>query len=328
MDSGIDDIIAILVALRSRDVSVVGISTVHGNVNPSVGILNVLKVLKLESRLNIPVFEGANVSLKNRPLPSNIKRGRAVSHGRHGLGNIVIDYEMMNDLWKRITPDDLKKTRVYSDFIGFILRRHPHDNISIIATGPLTNIASLIIKNDIALERVNEISIMGGSYSVETGKAGGCIAGPAEFNFYSDPEAAEEVLNSRRVSTMKIIGLNLSQSHECSINPDTVNRICTYNDLDMPRSESSKFLASLLNYKLKQNALVYLHDVLAVFMLEEPSIFRFAKGNVEVLTTEGYELGVSVFNKDEIKGHVSLAFDINRSKFLDLLQKRLRGNQK
>ncbi len=56
VDSGIDDVIAILVALRSSNICVVGISTVNGNVNPNIGMSNVLKALEIENRLNIPVF--------------------------------------------------------------------------------------------------------------------------------------------------------------------------------------------------------------------------------------------------------------------------------
>jgi len=63
-----------------------------------------------------------------------MKIGREVSHGRRGLGNLVLDDKKMNELWNRITPDALKGTHNYSDFIEFILQKYPDDNISIIAT--------------------------------------------------------------------------------------------------------------------------------------------------------------------------------------------------
>ena len=95
---------------------------------------NVLKALEIENRLNIPVFQGARRSLRNRSQSSKMKIGREVSHGRRGLGNLVLDDKKMNELWNRITPDALKGTHKYSDFIEFILQKYPDDNISIIAT--------------------------------------------------------------------------------------------------------------------------------------------------------------------------------------------------
>lgn len=322
VDSGIDDVIAILVALRSSNICVVGISTVNGNVNPNIGMSNVLKALEIENRLNIPVFQGARRSLRNRSQSSKMKIGREVSHGRRGLGNLVLDDKKMNELWNRITPDALKGTHTYSDFIEFILQKYPDDNISIIATGPLTNIATMVMKESESQQRIKEISIMGGLYR-ETGKPTGDIERSVEFNFYSDPEAAKIVLNAKHRFMIRIVGLNLTQNPKCSINKDLVKRICSTNGHGRSPSEASKFLSSLLDYKLERNTGLYLHDVLAVFMLEEPSLFRFVKGEVEILTNEGSERGLSVFKKDSA-GQVLVAFCVNGSRFRHLLQGRLR----
>lgn len=322
VDSGIDDVIAILVALRSSNICVVGISTVNGNVNPNVGMSNVLKTLEIENRLNIPVFQGARRSLRNRSQSSRMKIGREGSHGRRGLGNLVLDDKKMNELWNRITPDTLKRTHNYSDFVEFILQKYPDDNISIIATGPLTNIATMVMKESESQQRrIKEISIMGGLYR-ETGKPTGDIERSVEFNFYSDPEAAKIVLNAKHRFMIRIVGLDLTQNPKCSINKDLVKRICSTNGHGRSPSEASKFLSSLLDYKLERNTVLYLHDVLAVFMLEEPSLFRFVKGEVEILTAEGSERGLSIFKKDS--GRVSLAFYVNGSKFRRLLLNRLR----
>ena len=76
---------------------------------PSIGALNVLKVLEIEDRLDIPVFQGADRSLKNRFLSSNVKRRRDVSHGKRGLGNLHIDIKRMNNLWFRLRPMNLRE---------------------------------------------------------------------------------------------------------------------------------------------------------------------------------------------------------------------------
>ena len=123
----------------------------------------------------------------NRTLSSNMKIGREVSHGKRGLGNLLLDDKKMNELWNRITPDEIKGTHTYSDFIKFILQKYPHDSISIIVTGPLTNIATMVMEQSATRHRIKEISIMGGSYCLKTKKRIGEIERPTEFNFYCDP---------------------------------------------------------------------------------------------------------------------------------------------
>jgi inosine-uridine nucleoside N-ribohydrolase len=323
VDSGIDDIIAIIVALRARNIQVIGISTVKGNVDAHIGTSNVVRVLEIERRLDIPVFKGSDVSLNIRPLPSRIRKERRANHGVRGLGKIILNDEKMHELWNRITPDEIKRTNHYSDFLEFIIRKYPDEDISIVATGPLTNIANLVKKGGHLLHRIKEISIMGGSYHMATSKLISESLGPAEFNFFFDPEAARIVLNFKNCFTRKLIGLNLTQDSMCSLTKNFVNKIFATSNLPDNMSESLNFLSSLLNFKVKQNSILHLHDVLAVFILEEPSLFRFIKGDVEVLTAEGNERGLSLFRKN-IKGNASVASHVNGSKFRYLLQERLR----
>ena len=106
---------------------------------------------------------------------------------------------------------------------------------------------------------------------------------------------------------IRIVGLDVGLSCECSISKDLVNSICSDSCPNKSRLEASNFLVSLLNYKLEQNTAVHLHDVLAVFMLEKPSLFRFTKGMVDVITLEGSARGQCIFNEDTISGHVLVA---------------------
>lgn len=322
VDSGIDDIIAIMVALRSRNIQVIGISTVKGNVDPHIGTANVMKVLEIEKRLDIPVFKGADTSLNNRSLPPSIRKERRANHGVRGLGKLILNDEEMHELWNRITPDEIKRTNYYSDFFEFITRKYPDDDISIVATGPLTNIANMVKKGAHLLHKIKEISIMGGSYHIITKKLFGESLRPAEFNFYSDPEAAKIVLNFKNQFILKLIGINITQDSMCSLNKDFISSILATSDLHENRSELLNFLSSLLYFKLELNSILHLHDVLAVLMLDEPSLFRFIKGDVEVLTAEGNERGLSIF-RENIKGHTLVASHVNGSKFRHLLRERL-----
>ena len=148
-----------------------------------------------------------------------------------------------------------------------------------------------------------------------------------EFNFYCDPDAAKVVLNAKMRALIRIVGLNVGLSCECSISKDFVNSISSYNGRDISRIRASNFLVSLLDYKLEQNTVVHLHDVLAVFMLEKPSLFRFTKGIVDVITLEGSARGQSIFNEDAFSEHVLVAVFVSGSRFKSLLQKRLKMNQ-
>ena len=322
VDSGIDDMLAIIVALRSQDIQVVGISTVKGNVDTYIGTANVVRVLEIERRLDIPVFKGSDMPLNIHPFSCIIRKERRAIHGVRGLGPIILNYENMHKLWNRITPNEIKRTNYYSDFLEYITRKYPDDDISIVATGPLTNIANLIKKGGHLLHRIKEISIMGGSYHMVTNNLIDDSPGPAEFNFYFDPEAAKIVLNFKNCFILKLIGLNVTQNFTCSLNKNFVNKIFTTSNLPINMSESANFLSALLEFKLKQNRIIHVHDVLALYMFEDPSAFRFIKGDVDVLTVEGKERGVSLFRRNN-KGNTLVASHVNGSKFRNLIHERL-----
>ena len=114
-------------------------------------------------------------------------------------------------------------------------------------------------------------------------------------------------------------------SFECSISKDLVDSICSDSCRDNSRLEASNFLVSLLNYKFEQNTVVHLHDVLAVFMLEKPSLFRFTKGMVDVITLEGSARGQCIFNEDTSSGRVLVAVFVSGSRLKSLLVNRLRS---
>jgi purine nucleosidase len=324
VDSGIDDVIAIIAALRSTDIDVVGISVVSGNVSTSTGLLNVRKVLELADRADVLVFKGSNNSMTNRSLPTGIKRRRQISHGKGGLGDFCIDRPKLESELQRAMPRELKMANNYLNFIDFIMKTCGSNELSIIATGPLTNIATAIKHEPSFIDSVKEICIMGGAFGLNTHKTFGNVTKHAEFNFYCDPEAAQILLNTKMKAKIKIAGLDITLSSKCAIDKEFVNTISNHkkNSRDF-LSEYKRFILSLLEFKLSNSELIHLHDVIAVIMLERPSLFRFKTGNIEVCTSSRRLRGHSIFKENEQSGNISVAVDIDEHKFKTLLLQRL-----
>ena len=172
-DPGIDDAIAILLALASPELDVAGITVVHGNVPVEACTLNALKVLDLAGRRDVPVVTGAAA-----PLVRQARHAEAV-HGPDGLGGLFPP------------PDDAHPFA--ADAAAFIARSldEGEEPTTLIALGPLTNVATAILATPGLTERLGRIVAMGGAIRRE-----GNVTPAAEFNIYADPEAAAIVLRS------------------------------------------------------------------------------------------------------------------------------------
>jgi len=177
-DPGVDDALAIILALRSRELELLALTTVSGNVHVSHCAKNVLRILSLLELQNLPVIaRGEDKPLEKEPfeVPS--------VHGNDGLGDLGDNYfPPLN--WSLLS----KKNAV--DLICEVVSQNPGE-ITIIATGPLTNVARAIQKDPISMSQAKEIIFMGGAVNV----AGNIPPGAAEFNAYVDPHAMEIVLN-------------------------------------------------------------------------------------------------------------------------------------
>ncbi|XP_064650180.1 nucleoside hydrolase-like isoform X1 [Lineus longissimus] len=172
-DCGLDDAQAILMAL-SQGVDVVGITTCSGNTGVDQVCKNVLRVLKLANRLEIPVFKGTSASLL-RDTPAC-----DAYHGKDGLGDVP-DSE---------APDSrlVKEEHAVNALVRMINQNA--GEVTLVCLGPLTNIALAIQMDPSIGSKVKECHIMGGNY-----EAKGNITVSGEFNFRADPEAANIVLN-------------------------------------------------------------------------------------------------------------------------------------
>jgi inosine-uridine nucleoside N-ribohydrolase len=325
VDPGIDDAIAIVTALRSDEIEVVGIATVYGNVIPQIGILNALKVLKSTDRMNIPVILGADRPLKKGLLPRKVLKQKERSHGKWGLGSLHVNPSIINEsLKKRIRGKKGKllediNHRNHLDFIDEIVKHYRNGELSVIATGPLTNIAKVVLYRPEFVRKIGQLLIMGGAYSLGS-HIGGNVTNFAEFNFYCDPDAAKLVFASPSLNPkIKVVGLDVTQHPNCGLDRDFVNKV--RHRINVGESSPSELISSLLEFKLIHNTIFYLHDVLAILLCERPSYFSFKRGNIKI-TQSGKLRGHSEFIDDDM-GNVQVATNVDGHQFKKFLYSRL-----
>ncbi|HYX56949.1 MAG TPA: nucleoside hydrolase [Nitrososphaeraceae archaeon] len=306
VDPGVDDAIAIIVALQSIDIEVLGISTVNGNIDSGSGALNTLRILHALGKSNIPVLQGATKPIIKRRIvrPEHF-------HGKGGLGGLQL--ELPKD--KKI----LSKVQL-SDFIELTLKNYRKREVSIIATGPLTNIARLFMnKNSYSImKNLGEISIMGGAFRSHN-IIFGSFTKYADFNFYCDPEAAKIVINQNVNVNRKFVGLDVTTNPLCAVGPELIRKIknikCTTSRI--------KIIATLLDFAISTRKICHLHDVFAVAMLEKPSLFELKKGHIKV-SLNGKMRGHSQFIEDNgSSNNILVAANVNEKALNNYLISRL-----
>jgi pyrimidine-specific ribonucleoside hydrolase len=173
-DPGIDDALAILLALASPEVDLRLVTTVHGNVELAQTTENALRVLHLGGRSDVPVAVGARSSLVH-PQPE--RAGHV--HGAAGLGGV--------ELPRSPAAVDPRPAVVA---LADVLTSAP-EPVTVATIGPLTNLAALLAVYPEAAARIGRLVVMGGSAS-----RGGNVTAAAEFNVWADPEAAQAVLTA------------------------------------------------------------------------------------------------------------------------------------
>lgn len=195
-DPGIDDSLALILALNSPELEIVGITTVSGNVKAEQGAKNALKVLKLMNREDIPVYIGEDIPLVRELITAQD------THGEDGLGET--NYEEAD-------------VEINYGGVDFILENARKGDISIIALGPLTNLATAIERDEEGFNMINEIVSMGGAF-----RSHGNCSQVAEFNYWVDPHGVKEVFDRNKVS-FSMVGLDVTR--EIILTPNLIEFI-------------------------------------------------------------------------------------------------------
>ena len=190
-DPGIDDSLAILLAINSNELDLIGITVVGGNVDAMKCAINAIKVLEVGGRLDIPVYLG-----ESNPIVRELKTAEE-THGEGGLGKVVVE---KNDNHKLIKEGA----------VDFLLANS--NDCHLITIGPMINLARAIQKDKEAFNKFLSVTSMGGAY-----KSHGNCSQVAEFNYWVDPHAVQLVYdNYDKAITM--VGLDVTR--KCVLTPD------------------------------------------------------------------------------------------------------------
>jgi inosine-uridine nucleoside N-ribohydrolase len=273
-DPGVDDAFALLLAMRSPELKIEGITAVAGNVPLELTLPNALRMVEIAGRTDIPVAAGAKAPLLRRLVTA------AYAHGENGLGGAVFPEPTLKPV-----------AEPAAELIRSVIKKYPKD-VTLITVGPLTNVAAALNSDPELASLIKGVVMMGGSLS------GGNITPAAEFNIYVDPEAARIVFQSGIPVTM--VGLDVTR--RTSLTDEHVRVLEAVQD---PVSQAAaKIARHAIDHNREQGFLVgpNMHDSLAVAAFLDPSILKWKEYYVDVETTgeltAGQTLGYSPSSGD------------------------------
>lgn len=303
-DPGIDDAMAILFALCSPEVEVIGLTTIFGNVYTDLATQNALRLLEFAGRPQIPVAHGAA-----RPLQVAFDQPAAFVHGQNGLGEIVLP-----------TPSAKADPRAAAQFIVDMIMANPGE-ITLVPVGPLTNIALALALEPRIATHVAEVVVMGGAATVN-----GNVNPAAEANIWHDPHAADRVFTTDWPITM--IGLDVTE--KTIMQADYL--------AGLRGSRTGAFIDDIARFYLEfhQKAhdiyAAYTHDPSAIAYLVDPTLFTLQRGPIRVLC-EGIGLGQTLWDRSgrqwgrpnawSGRRPVKVGIDVDSARLLALYQQRI-----
>jgi len=299
-DLGQDDAVAILLALGSAELEIVGISAVAGNVPLKLTEKNARKICELAGRPDIKVYAGAI-----RPLARELVTAEEV-HGKTGLNG------------PQLPDPKMKLQHQYAvDFIVETLMKEEAGTITLCALGPLTNVALALIREPKIAPRIKEIVLMGGGFF-----EGGNVTPTAEFNIYVDPQAADLVFKSG----IPIVMMPLDVTHKALT---TAKRTQAIRKLGTRVGTAT---AEMLEFFERFDEEKYgtdggpLHDPCVIAYLLKPELFNGRKCSVTVETASELTMGMTVIDWWGVTKRPKNAMvmrDIDHDGFFALLLERL-----
>jgi len=296
MDPGIDDALALILALKSPEVRVAGITTVAGNAPVETTSANARRVLEYLGAANIPVALGAASPL-NRPLEDALSY-----HGPDGLGNCSLPPPKLP-----LHPLEARNFLVQSVLDA-------PDEVTLVATGPLTNVAYAFELQPKLPELLNRLVLMGGAYGLTPYGKGNCTPF-AEFNIWQDPEAAHLVFNSG--ADIFAVGLDVTMNPAACLNSQHLTQIKARHTL------AARLAAQLVEYEVKYHVCCRMHDPLALAVLLDASLFDFISARVEVVKGHDLDRGVTRILSSSSSQLIHVASAVDGSRFLKLFLSRI-----
>lgn len=300
-DPGQDDAVGILLALASPEVEVLALTTVAGNVPLDLTSRNARIVCEIAGRPDIPVHAGCDAPL-SRPLVT-----AEHVHGKSGLDGIAL-----------FQPASALAPGHAVDAIIDILRREPEGSVTLIAMGPLTNLATAFRRAPDIVPRLREIVLMGGAY-FEVGN----ITPAAEFNIYVDPEAAQIVFAAGAPLTV----LPLDVTHKALTSRDWIEQMRASGPVGRAVAGWTDFFERYDREKYGAEG-APLHDPCTIAWLIQPDLFAGRHVNVEIETQGTFTTGMTVADWWRVTGRPANALflrNVDRDGLFTLLGQRITG---
>ena len=290
LDTGIDDAIALSIAAKDERINLLGVTCTYGNVTVDESAYNTLALLSLLDRSDVPVYKGRDRALLSSSPYIPHEAGRKI-HGPKGSGDITL----------KESKRSIEKINAIDYLSSLMMKR---DDITIITTGPMTNLASVLSSYPTLSSWKGKVIFMGGALTVR-----GNVNHFAEANIFKDPEAAKIVVESGLDVTM--IGLDVTER----------TRLYRTNAEKWKErgSEIGETLGSMLDYYI-DNTLgmdeTYVHDPSAVIASLHPEYYSFLPLPLTV-ETEGLDRGRVVVDEKRLLDRdkmVKVALDVDRVK--------------
>ena len=290
LDTGIDDAIALSIAAKDESINLLGVTCTYGNVTVDESAYNTLALLSLLDRSDVPVYKGRDRALLSSSPYFPHEAGRKI-HGPKGSGDITL----------KESKRSIEKINALDYLASLMMKR---DDFTIITTGPMTNLASVLSSYPTLSSWKGKVIFMGGALTVR-----GNVNHFAEANIFKDPEAAKIVVESGLDVTM--IGLDVTER----------TRLYRTNAEKWKdrESEIGETLGSMLDYYI-DNTLgmdeTYVHDPSAVIASLHPEYYSFLPLPLTV-ETEGLDRGRVVVDEKRLLDRdkmVKVALDVDRVK--------------
>ena len=300
-DPGQDDAVALFLAMASPgELEILGITAVAGNVPLELTQRNVRLMCDIAGHGDIPVFAGCD-----RPMVRELLTAEKV-HGKTGIDGIGI-----------AEPRTPLQEQHAVDFIVATLRAAEDESVTLVPTGPLTNIGTVIDRAPDVLPKIRQLVIMGGAM-----REGGNYSPSAEFNILVDPHAAAIVFNCGR----PITSMGLDVTHQVLSTRARVERI---RQLGNPVAAAT---AGMLSFFERHDSKKYgvegapLHDPCTIAWLLDPELFEGKFCNLSVETTSELTMGhtaIDFWHVTDRPHNVNWIYSVDADGFYDLLTERL-----
>lgn len=296
MDPGIDDALALILALKSPEIQILGITTVAGNASVEMTSANARRVLEYLNVESVPIAAGAANPL-NHPLEDALRH-----HGPDGLGSC------------NLPPP---RAPLYPDKAWDFLAQsvlHAPGEITLIATGPLTNIAYSFQLYPEVPTLLARLVLMGGAYGL-TPYGKGNRTPFAEFNIWQDPEAAHLVFSSG--ADVFAVGLDVSMDPAACLTSQHLERI------KMGDTPAAHLAAQLVEYEVKYHGCCRMHDPLALSVLLDSSLFDFILARVKIVEGNSWDRGMTRVLSADSSPLIHVASVVDGPRFLELFMSRI-----